>query len=201
MTKNISLFLLLVFSTLSFCQQKIQSGEYENGLRIAYDGESKKITGYYENYTGFDENSKTPRFSCIFYIEGTVVGQKTIIKTYFPENKNEDTIEGELEIIDNEILYIKLPEEHGGCWNVQHFADSPEKFELEKEFNWIQVRYVNSNKSYFYKDKSDNKILKSYVIKGDIVHIEKIQGDWALCSYFGKRTTKGWLKIADLNQL
>ena len=88
MTKNISLFLLLVFSTLSFCQQKIQSGEYENGLRIAYDGESKKITGYYENYTGFDENSKTPRFSCIFYIEGTVVGQKAIIKTYFPENKN-----------------------------------------------------------------------------------------------------------------
>ena len=98
MTKNISLFLLLVFSTLSFCQHKIQSGEYENGLRISYDGESKKITGYYENYTGFDENSKTPRFSCIFYIEGTVVGQKAIIKTYFPENKNEDTIEGELEI-------------------------------------------------------------------------------------------------------
>ena len=36
---------------------------------------------------------------------------------------------------------------------------------------------------------------------GDIVYVEKIEGDWALCSYFDKKTTKGWLKVADLNQL
>ena len=42
---------------------------------------------------------------------------------------------------------------------------------------------------------------KKYIIKGDIVYVEKIEGDWALCSYFGKKTTKGWLKVADLNQL
>ena len=201
MTKTLSLFILFLFSNLGWSQQRIQSGEYDNSLRMAYDSESKKITGYYENYTGWDEETKAPRFSCIFYIEGTVSEQKVKIKTYYPENKNEDTIEGHIEIIDNVTLSIVLPEEHGGCWNVQHFADTPDKFKLIKEFNWIQIRYVNTEKSYFYKQQSDNKRLKSYIVKGDIVYIEKIEGDWALCSYFGKKTTKGWLKVADLNQL
>ena len=201
MKKNTILFIFLLFSTVTFSQQIIKSGEYDNSLRMAYDSESKKITGYYENYTGWDEETKAPRFSCIFYIEGTFVNQKAIIKTYYPVDKNEDTIEGHIEIIDNETLSIVLPEEHGGCWNVQHFADTPDKFKLIKEFNWIQIRYVNTEKSYFHKEKSDARKQKKYIIKGDIVYVEKIEGDWALCSYFGKKTTKGWLKVADLNQL
>ena len=201
MKKNTILFIFLLFSTVTFSQQIIKSGEYDNSLRMAYDSESKKITGYYENYTGWDEETKAPRFSCIFYIEGTFVNQKAIIKTYYPVDKNEDTIEGHIEIVNNETIYIVLPEEHGGCWNVQHFANKPDKFELVKQFNWIQIRYVDTNKSYFHKKKSDAKKQKPYVIKGDIVYVEKIEGDWALCSYFGKKTTKGWLKVADLNQL
>ena len=201
MKKNTILFIFLLFSTVTFSQQIIKSGEYDNSLRMAYDSESKKITGYYENYTGWDEETKAPRFSCIFYIEGTFVNQKAIIKTYFPVDKNEDTIEGHIEIVNNETIYIVLPEEHGGCWNVQHFANKPDKFELVKQFNWIQIRYVDTNKSYFHKEKSDAKKQKPYVIKGDIVYVEKIEGDWALCNYFGKKTTKGWLKVTDLNQL
>lgn len=197
MSKIIILFILILFSSVTFSQQIIQSGEYDNSLRMAYDSESKKITGYYENYTGWDEKTKAPRFSCIFYIEGTVSEQKVKIKTYYPEDKNEDTIEGHIEIVNNETIYIVLPEEHGGCWNVQHFADKPDKFKLVKETNWIQIRYVDTEKCYFHKSKK----LKSFVIKGDIVYVEKIEGDWALCSYFGKKTTKGWLKVADLNQL
>jgi hypothetical protein len=201
MKKNTILFIFLLFYTVTFSQQIIKSGEYDNSLRMAYDSESKKITGYYENYTGWDEETKAPRFSCIFYIEGNFVNQKAIIKTYYPVDKNEDTIEGHIEIVNNETIYIVLPEEHGGCWNVQHFADKPDKFELVKQFNWIQIRYVDTEKSYFHKEKSDAKKQKSYVIKGDIVYVEKIEGDWALCSYFGKKTTKGWLKVTDLNQL
>lgn len=201
MKKNTILFIFLLFSTVTLSQQIIKSGEYDNSLRMAYDSESKKITGYYENYTGWDEETKAPRFSCVFYIEGTFVNKKAIIKTYYPIDKNEDTNEGHLEIVNNKTIYIVLPEEHGGCWNVQHFADKPDKFELVKQFNWIQIRYVDTNKSYFHKEKSDAKKQKPYVIKGDIVYVEKIEGDWALCSYFGKKTTKGWLKVTNLNQL
>ena len=201
MAKTLSLFIIFLFSSLGLSQQRIQSGEYDNSLRMAYDSESKKITGYYENYTGWDEETKAPRFSCIFYIEGTVSEEKIKIKTYYPKDKNEDTIEGHVEIVDNETLSIVLPEEHGGCWNVQHFADTPDKFKLIKEFNWIQIRYVNTEKTNLFNVHTDNKILKSYIVKGDIFYIEKMEGDWALCSYFCKKTTKGWLKVADLNQL
>lgn len=202
MKKIIIAFYFLLFSNITLGQHILKSGEYDNGLRLAYDSQSNKITGYYENFTGWNEDTKTPRFSCIFYIEGDFSGQKTTIKTYFPEdNKNEDTIEGYMEVVNEETINIKLPEDHGGCWNVQHFADKPEAFKLEKNFNWIQIRYVNTTKSYFYKEQSNDKKLKSYLIKGDIVFIEKIENEWVFCSYFGKKTIKAWLKVSDLNKL
>lgn len=202
MKKIIIAFYFLLFSNITLGQHILKSGDYDNGLRLAYDSQSNKITGYYENFTGWNEDTKTPRFSCIFYIEGDFSGQKTTIKTYFPEdNKNEDTIEGYMEVVNEETINIKLPEDHGGCWNVQHFADKPEAFKLEKNFNWIQIRYVNTTKSYFYKEQSNDKKLKSYLIKGDIVFIEKIENEWVFCSYFGKKTIKAWLKVSDLNKL
>lgn len=202
MKKIIIAFNFLLFSNITLGQHILKSGDYDNGLRLAYDSQSNKITGYYENFTGWNEDTKTPRFSCIFYIEGDFSGQKTTIKTYFPEdNKNEDTIEGYMEVVNEETINIKLPEDHGGCWNVQHFADKPEAFKLEKNFNWIQIRYVNTTKSYFYKEQSNDKKLKSYLIKGDIVFIEKIENEWVFCSYFGKKTIKAWLKVSDLNKL
>jgi hypothetical protein len=201
MTKTTIFSVFLLVSMFTFGQQILQSGEYDNSLKIAYDSKSKKVSGYYENYTGWDEETKSARFSCIFYIEGTIVDKNVIIKTYFPEDKNEDSIEGRIEIVNNETIYIILPEEHIGCWNVQHFADKPEKFELVKQFNWIQIRYIDTNKSYFHKDKSNSKKQKSYLIKGDFVYVEKIEGDWFFCSYIGKKTTNGWLKVSDLNQL
>ncbi|CAM3619152.1 hypothetical protein FSS13T_17700 [Flavobacterium saliperosum S13] len=201
MKKIIIAFYFLLFSNITLGQHILKSGEYDNGLRLAYDCQSNKITGYYENFTGWNEDTKTPRFSCIFYIEGDFSGQKTTIRTYFPEDKNEDTIEGYMEVVNEETINIKLPEDHGGCWNVQHFADKPEAFKLEKNFNWIQIRYVNTTKSYFHKEQSNDKKLKSYLIKGDIVFIEKIENEWVFCSYFGKKTIKAWLKVSDLNKL
>lgn len=198
----ITLCSLLFFSNVLLAQQTLTSGEYVDALQLAYDNTSKKITGYYENSTGWDEEAKSPRFTCVFYIEGRVDGKKVKIKTYYPNDKAGDAIEGDLEIMNNKTISIKLPEEHGGCWNVNHFADEkPEVFELGKSFNWIQIRYVDTAKSYFYSEKLEAKKLKSYLIKGDIVCVEKIENGWAFCTYFGKKVTKRWLKIVDLNKL
>lgn len=196
------LIYLLTFSNFTFGQERIVSGEYEDGLKLAYDSDSKKITGYFESYTGWDEENKTPRFSCIFYIEGILEKGKAKITTYYPEDKTDDIIEGSLEFLNNSVT-IKLPEEHGGCWNVQHFADKPAQFQLEKKHNWIQIRYIDSNKSNFFSDKSIAKKLKTYLIKGDIIYVEKLEGEWAFCTYLNKKNknVKGWLKTSDLNKL
>lgn len=199
--KNILLaYLLISFSNLVF-GQKLISGEYEFGMNLSYDESSKMLTGYFENYTGLDEETNNPKFSCIFYIEGKVTGKKFSVKTYYPENKGDDVILGTIEIINNKTIKIKLPEERGGCWNVQHFADKPEQFELEKKSNWIQVRYVNKNKSFFFKENSNLSKTKMYLIKNNIVYVEKIENGKAYCSYKGKKIIKGWINIKDLNKL
>jgi hypothetical protein len=199
--KNRTITLIFLFIASSVLAQKISSGAYDLGLKLAFDNKSNKLSGYFENYTGWDEDTKSARFSCIFYIEGTVEGLKVKIKTYFPTDKKEDIIEGNIEIVNNKSVKIKLPEEHGGCWNVQHFADEAAKFDLQKSTNWIQIRYTETDKTYFYNGKSIDKKSKAYLVKGDFVCIDKIDGDWAYCTYFGKRTTSGWIQLKDLNKL
>ena len=199
--KNIFLTLLLLLFSNSSSAQKLISGEYDSGMKLSYDASSNILTGYFESYTGLDEQTQNPKFSCIFYIEGKVTGKKFSIKTYYPEDKKDDVISGNIEIINNKTIKIKLPEEHGGCWNVQHFADKPEEFGLDKKTNWTQIRYIDKPKSFFYKDQSNANQTKIYLVKGDVVCIEKIENSKAFCTYFGKKITKGWINISDLNKV
>ena len=193
--------ILLVFFCSSLFGQPIISGDYDIGLKISYDSTSKKITGFYENSTGWDEKTNSPKFICAYYFEGIVTGKKIDINSYNPKYKKDDQIPGTIEIVTNSTVQIKLTDDHGGCWNVEHFTNRPVGFTLEKSQPWRQIRYVNAAKANFYSDKYDDKQMKAYLIMGDIVCIEKIDKEWAYCSYFGKKTIKGWLKLAELNNL
>ncbi len=199
MRKLLTTITLLWLSNISFGQTMV-SGEYDSGLKLAYDSITNKLTGYFENYYGLDEATGNPKFSCIFYIQGTITGGQFMVDTYYP-NDTSDIIKGNIQIINNKTASIKLLEEHGGCWNVQHFVDVQVKFSLEKHFAWTQIRFVTSDRTYFYSDKSIDKKLKSYIVKNDFVCIDKIEGDWAYVTYFGKTITKGWIKMADLNKI
>lgn len=193
--------LLICFLILNsiVVEGQIFSGEYDSDLRIAYNPESKTITGYYEGYSGYDENTGNPRFSCIFYIIGKYLNNESIIETYFPKNKEKDKIIGKLKIKDSSIISISLPEEHGGCWNVNHFADGFVDFNLHTKEDWIEIRYIETEKSNFYSENNENSKRKSYLIKGDIVFIDKIDGEWIHCYYYGKSITTGWIKKETIN--
>jgi len=198
---RLAITFIIALSTGIANAQDFVSGNYEMGLRLAFDSTTKKISGYFENSTGWDERSKSPRFTCTFYLEGTVSGRKFNIKTYDPTDKKVDLITGTFEIVSRTKVKIKLSEEHGGCWNVMHFADSAANFELEQRQPWTQVRYVDATKAYFYSDKSEEKKLRAYLVKGNVVSVTKIEQDWAYCIYSGRKTTEGWVKIAELNKL
>ncbi len=203
--KNTMKFILIIsflsLITSHLFSQDLLSGEYDDGMYIAYDKQNSKITGYFENYTGWDEETKSPRFSCIFYIEGKVDSSIVTIDTYYPENKTEDKIIGSLRIAPDSTISIRLPEEHGGCWNVHHFADSYTKFDLLGVHEFIQIRYVTGPKAYFYTDTLYDKKSKAYVVKNDFLFITEIKGDWAFCTFSGKKITSGWIKLEDLNEL
>jgi hypothetical protein len=194
--KQIITTLLTAFIATCTFGQRIVSGDYGDGLKLAYDSATKKVTGYFENYTGTNQ-----QFSCIFYIEGTAAGKKFAINTYYPEDKKEDQIQGSMEISNEKEVKIKLPAEHGGCWNVMHFADAPVTFTLQEKQSLKQIRYVNVAKAFFYSEKSEDKRLKAYLVNGNIICVEQTEGEWAYCAYYGKKTTKGWVKIAELNKL
>lgn len=180
--------------------QQLVTGSFHDGLRLAFDSANKKVTGYFDERAGSSEQKGSPHFSCIFYLEGTMTGQTFAVKTYDPLDKNNDLIQGTMAILTSKEVTIKLAKEHGGCWNVQPFAGEAVAFTLDGGYPWIQIRYVTVARSYFHSDKTEDKRLKSYLVKGDVVCLERVEGRWAYGNFAGKRT-KGWLKLTDLNTL
>ncbi len=59
---------------------------------------------------------------------------------------------------------------------------------------------VNVDRSYFYDLQDEANRLNTYCVKGDIVNLEKKNDQWVLASFSKNgNTTKGWMKISDLN--
>jgi hypothetical protein len=167
---------------------------------LSFNAQTKKITGYYENSTGWDEVLKIPRFSCVFFFEGDFKGDSVVLKTYYPYENIEEIIWGSLNIIDNKTVGIKLKNEHGGCFNVLHLSENAIEFKLQEQKNWSEINYISSNKAYFHKDKNNATKTKSYLIKGDFVCINKIESNWAYCNFYGNKFSTGWIKLSDINR-
>lgn len=196
--------LLISFSFFLHCffsfSQPLISGDYEIGLKLAFNSKTNKITGYYQNATSWDDDLKIPRFTCVFYLEGIYSQDSIVLKTYYPIENSNEYVFGNFDIINNKTISIKLQEEHGGCWNVLHFADSLVQFNLLEAKNWIEINYIAANKAYLYKEKSDQEKTNLFLVKGDFVCIYKIENSWAYCSFYGSKTSTGWIKIEDLNK-
>ena len=195
----LSFFLLLTTSSNSFSQLK--SGVYDDWFNIVSDTIENKIKGYFYAESGYDEITKNSRFSCGFYFITTESSKNEYkIKTFWPGESFEDTIFGKIIVLDSNNFNIKLDSEHGGCWNVNHFADSLSNYELTQEKNWLDIKYVIHEKINFYETPDDKKKRKAFIIKKDVVYVEKKEGNWVYCVYYGEKTiTKGWLKTIDLN--
>lgn len=191
---------LLFLAITSYGQTNLTSGSGIYGeLKIAINKNTNKVTGFYEDGTGYDESRGNSKFSCIFYIEGKLVNNKAFINTYFPADT--DNITGTLSI-GNKVIKMHLQSEHGGCWNVQHFSDKePTSFTINEQKSWIQIQYAIKERVYFYADQQESSKRNAYILKGNIVYIENIVGDWVYCSYLGKKITKGWIRETDLNTL
>lgn len=194
------LFTLIILICSNHYAQELNSGDY-NGLLLAYDSNNQMITGYYEDHTGWDENTQSPKFSCIFYLEGKVIGSKAEINTYHPGYRFYFPNKGTIEINSDTSIVLNFHDpDAANCSNVRSF-EKASRFILNKKSSNKQIRYISKEKAYFHAKTNDNSRLRAYVIQGDIVYVEKTTNEWAYCSYSGKKVTKGWIKLADLNFL
>lgn len=196
MKKRIVFMLFLLCGLGAQAQPRFINGNYDNGLHLV-QLDKTHIKGYFESYTGMDETTGKPRFSCLFLFEGTFLDtDKYTVKTYYPFDT--DTIHGELMVEDTNMVHLWLEQNPGGCWNVQPFADGWQTFMHEKKTPAINYGYVKSGKAYFHQSPDLKTKRKGYLLKGQFVQIEKIKGDFAYCVYEGEQVTKGWMLKKEL---
>jgi hypothetical protein len=182
------------------------SGESSGDLVVAVDRKTGILTGYYHSGTGYDESTGESMFSCIFYIRGRAVGKSPYrIDTWFPDRSKADpVIAGRIAFSRSGAQHkvtITLDEEHGGCWNVQRFADpGGASFELDRMGSWTAVRVVSAPRAYFHAKAQANTRRKAYVTTGDMIRVSPQVAGWVHADYVGDEgpITSGWIREADL---
>jgi hypothetical protein len=165
---------------------------------VGVDTSRQLISGYVEMRTGND-------FSCIFYLRGNLKGKPPYkIKTWFPKDRNpKDVIEGTISDVPDESkpsVLVKLKEEHGGCWNVQHFAADSQPLQINSVGAWKEIRVVSSNRAYFHDEPRKTKKRKAYLVTGNPVRVYSEQQGWIQAEYVSEsgKKTSGWIKQSDL---
>lgn len=174
----------------------LRSGNYDGFLiGVARNG---SLTGYFESSTGRGQ------FSCVFFVSGKASGSAVSVDTWFPgERDPKEVIHGVLQQETSSgkpAILLKLQEEHGGCWNVQHFASDQSTFALTDQGNWESIRIVASKKAYFYDDPSTPKPRKAYVVTGNALRVFETREGWVRAEYVSSsnQITHGWIHERDL---
>lgn len=196
---------VLSIGTLALGQDKskARSGRYAE-LLIGIDQEKGIMTGFYESATGWDEQAKAPRFVCSFYLYGEMQGDsfKPSFKiiTWWPGDDLEEPINGDLTFKADGSVSVRLESEHGGCWNVNHFADKdrPSDHALDKLGSWTSVRLVKVRRAYFYNKPNEQMRRKAYLTKDNVIRVFSQTSGWVLAEYGDEKTTRGWIKESDL---
>ncbi len=172
----------------------LQPGSYDGGL-LSIAVNDDVVTGFYENYTGWDEQLQAPRFSCLVFFVGRIENSKV-------EMESSET-KGTIELLGNDKVKVTLEEEPGGCWNVEpRFDEGGVIFELTDRKEWKSIRIVSSERAYFYNNPDEKERRESYVIEGDILKVLELERDWVRGEYCGSQgITTGWIKESDLCEI
>ena len=198
-----SIFFAVLFifnSDYTLCQT-IKTGIYNWGtMCIVADNSTGKITGYYENYSGLDEQAQQFSFSCIFLFSGNMSnGQKKFpILSYAYDGS--DTISGEIIIESDTKIRIYLQREHGKCSQVEKFSEKISPiFQITEEKNWKGIAAVKTEKAFFHTAPDEARKSSRVVSKGSFVKILEEKDTWLKVEFqSGDSIINAWLKKSDL---
>ena len=180
------------------------SGSYDT-LLAGIDEQSGVLTGYFEDGTGWDESTKSPRFMCEFFLYGKRQGDAYQITTWYP-NDAEATIKGSLKFMTDggvSKARLKLEKLPGGCGMTDPTlakADG-EELTLSAPGKWKSVRGISAARAYFHKAPNDRTKGKTFVVKNDAVRIFKVQNGWVEAEFGIDKIVRGWLRESDLSPL
>jgi len=200
-----SLALLLALSCALPCHAGVEIPPgYYGPLMIGFDPDSRVITGFYENHTGWNEATQEPRFSCIFFLRGIVTGDAPYpIATWYPSDQPGEIIAGQLNVTktgEDYFLNIRLNEEHGGCRNVQHFSgEKSADFLLIEQMPWREVRVISAEQAFFHNAPDAQQKSDFQLDKGAAIGVLDSRSGWVYTEeYREDLVIKGWIRPEDL---
>ena len=172
----------------------IASGVYTDAMLVGFNPATRLVSGYFNSSAG------RGHFRCVFYLAGRLQEPTASISTYFPETSAADLIRGEFLIEGRQHFQVRLPSEHGGCWNVTRFADKaqPAAFTLQASYAWTSVAVVKRDRAYFFDSPASSTHRKGYVLKGDGVGVRATRRGWLQVDFVGRerdQAVSGWIRL------
>lgn len=175
---------MLLLATVSAAAPALQAGVYDT-LTLGVDPGTGVVTGALHDETGAGQ------FSCVFALAGTPKDGVAALSTQMP---GEDApIRGTLTVAEGAVT-LHLDAEHGGCWNVQHFADEPVKLTLAQARPYVGARLVAAKRAWLHATPTSAR--HGYLVDGDVVGVLAVDGAWTQVEYQG--ATTGWVETKDL---
>jgi len=179
----------------------ITPGVYSEDLILANDLGTGLVTGYYNKRLGWDDIEHQDRYICAFSFKAHKQENIILLEGAYPGSSH--VIRGNIEIISDEKIKIKLYEEPDDCGEIANkILEEGLIFELqEKKDNWKAVRIVSKTRAYIHKDPDDKKSkTQIYAKEGQGVSILQEKDDWIEIVYldFTKKEIRGWIKTSDL---
>jgi hypothetical protein len=173
------------------------SGLYE-AMTISVVGD--QVTGaFYDQRIG-NGTDAAPQFSCIFMLQGKLVGDRADILTWAPGDK--DVIHGNL-VFTADGADVKLDQEPGGCGMTSgDMVGEPYRAsKLSGAEGWLGVAMVSAKKAVFRSEPSAKPGRTPFVVRFDPVVVLERRGDWIRASYVGgEKPVTGWLNRSELDE-
>ncbi|MDI3319191.1 hypothetical protein [Pinibacter soli] len=179
------------------------SGSYGD-ISLAF-GKDNVLTGVYEYYDNWDENSKEYANINVFYFYGEKSGDSVfVIHAGWPGN--DQSLSGKLvygNVAPNPYIKVILNDQPNGYNDVDFTDSAGVKTSLTKSKKWIEVRLVKSVKARVYNSADSSTIRKGYLVKNDVLKLISKQDDgWDQVEYNPKgndnKSSIFWIKEDDL---
>jgi hypothetical protein len=194
----------LCFSAVAQTRPAGSSGHYES-LLIGVDENSRVVTGYFEESTGWNERARSPQFTCAFFLFGKLEGDAYPVTIWYPGTDIAEPIKGQLKFLTVDGLLkarLKLEQDPGGCAMAHPFMrdGGGDEFPLSAPGKWSSVRMVSAKRAFFHEQPAPNTKGRAYVVRENVVRVFKAQNGWVEAEYTtdAGKIVRGWLKESEL---
>lgn len=144
-------------------------------------------------------NEESPQFSCLFLLEGRLVGHQAKVVTWFPGERVR--IAGTLRLGKDPSL--QLDENHGGCLMTSgDMKDKPFTLDLdEPRVDWVGAGLVTAKRAIL-RDEPDTRSRQKrpYLVEFDAIAVLEKRPGWVQAEYLGSgsRPITGWLRDSEV---